>query len=145
MTRRVHRLWLSPAAAIVAVMGLIALAPPDSSAVGTLLSKGRPVTASSSYGGRPPRAANDGSLSTYWMAASRTSPQRWTVDLGSRKSIGRVIVDWRKADGLRYSYQILGSNDRSAWTLLRTAGRMPPAAGRPIRSAAPTDSSASRC
>ena len=118
MTRRVHRLWLSPAAAIVAVMGLIALAPPDSIAVGTLLSKGRPVTASSSYGGRPPRAANDGSLSTYWMAAGRTAPQRWTVDLGSSKSIGRVIVDWRKADCLRCSYQILGSNDRSDWTLL---------------------------
>ena len=96
VTRRVRRLWLSPAAAIVAVMGLIALAPPDSGAAGTLLSKGRPATASSSYGGRPPRAANDGSLSTYWMAAGRTSPQRWTVDLGSSKSIGRVVVDWRK-------------------------------------------------
>ena len=53
------------------------------------------------------------------MAARRITPQRWTVDLGSRESVGRVIVNWRKADGLRHSYQILGSNDRSAWTLLR--------------------------
>ena len=118
MTRRAYRLWLSPAAAIVAVMGLIALAPPDSIAVGALLSKDRPATASSSYCGRPPRAANDGSLRTYWMAAGRTAPQRWTVDLGSSESIGRVVVNWRKADGRRHSYQILGSNDRSAWTLL---------------------------
>ncbi len=65
------------------------------------------------------RAANDGSLSTRWMAGSGAYPQRWTVDLGAAKRLGLVTVTWQRANNRVYGYRIVGSNDRSTWTLLK--------------------------
>ena len=116
-TRRVRRLWLPLAVAAVAIM--VMLAPAGSCAASALLSQGRPATASSTYGGHRPRAANDGSLSSSWMGRSGAYPQRWTVDLGARKRLGLVKVHWERANNRVYGYRILGSNNRSVWTVLK--------------------------
>ena len=94
------------------------LVPTGSGAAGALLSQGRPADATSTYSGYRPAAANDGSLTTRWMAASGAYPQRWTVDLGASKRLGLVTVNWQRANNRVYGYRIVASNDREDWTVL---------------------------
>jgi hypothetical protein len=74
----------------------------------------QPTTASSvqsaSY---PPSAATDGNLSTRWSSAF-SDPQWLEVDLGSTRSICKVVLYWEAAYGK--AFQIQTSNDGSAWT-----------------------------
>jgi F5/8 type C domain/Pectate lyase superfamily protein len=102
----------------VAMASLAMLAPADSGAAGSLLSKGRPASASSSRAGHRPAAANDGHSRTRWVAASDAFPQDWTVDLGSRKALGLVKLNCSTIRHAVFRYQILGSRNRTAWTVL---------------------------
>ncbi|HEV2783393.1 MAG TPA: penicillin acylase family protein [Actinophytocola sp.] len=82
----------------------------------TNLALGRTATASSTESGLfyslPPRNAVDGNPATRW--GSRWSdPQSITVDLGSDRSVGRVILRWEVAYGR--AYQIEVSPDGSTW------------------------------
>ncbi|CAL9658281.1 hypothetical protein SUDANB108_06902 [Streptomyces sp. enrichment culture] len=101
------------------VASSLALASPPAQAAETLLSQGRPATASSQEGdGFAPSAAVDGNLTgTRW--ASRWSDPQWLqVDLGQRSDLSRAVLTWEGAYGR--SYQIQASDDGTDWRTLKT-------------------------
>jgi hypothetical protein len=81
----------------------------------TLLSQGKPATASSSEndGVYPASAAVDGNTGTRWSSAF-SDPQWLEVDLGTTSTITRVALSWEAAAGK--AYQIQTSNDNTNWT-----------------------------
>ncbi len=117
---RPHLHWRAPLCALLAVTGLLAslllaLAPaPPAHAAGTLLSQGRPATASSTENaGTPASAAVDGDPGTRWSSAA-ADPQWLQVDLGASRTIGQVVLQWEAA--YAKAYQIQTSNDGANWT-----------------------------
>ncbi|QFZ78502.1 family 16 glycosylhydrolase [Streptomyces fagopyri] len=93
---------------------LLALAQAPAQAAGTLLSQGKPVTASSTENvGTPASAAVDGDAGTRWSSAA-TDPQWLQVDLGSTSTINQVVLNWETAYAT--SYNIQTSADGSSWT-----------------------------
>jgi hypothetical protein len=101
------------------VASSLALAAPPAQAAETLLSQGRPATASSQEGdGYAPSAAVDGNLTgTRW--ASRWSDPQWIqVDLGQRSDLSRAVLTWEGAYGR--SYQIQASDNGTDWRTLKT-------------------------
>lgn len=82
------------------------------------LAAGRPATASTiEDAGFEAGRATDGSSTTRWSSttwASSTMPQWWRVDLGARKSVGKVVLDWQSA--YAPAYRIQTSNDDRTWT-----------------------------
>ncbi|MEV8553746.1 discoidin domain-containing protein [Streptomyces glaucescens] len=103
---------------------LLALVPAaPATAAETLLSQGRPATASSTEGAAfAAPAAVDGNLTgTRW--ASQWSDNQWfQVDLGQRTAISRVVLTWEAAYGKAYDIQL--SDNGSDWRTVRsvTAG-----------------------
>src|SRR5581483_2374723 len=88
----------------------------------TLLSQGKPATASSTESASYPAAdAVDGNTGTRWSSAF-SDPQWIYVDLGASASITQVVLNWETAYGK--SFQIQTSNDASTWTTIysTTAG-----------------------
>ncbi|MDZ7360048.1 MAG: discoidin domain-containing protein [candidate division KSB1 bacterium] len=83
----------------------------------TNLAKGKSVTASSTYSGKPAENAVDGSTSTYWRSGSVSSnPIAWLrVDLGAVLPVGRAIVKWKESYYAK-SYELQVSNDDVNWT-----------------------------
>lgn len=72
------------------------------------------ATASSTNGSDAPSRAIDGSTSTYWR--SNSSGTQWLrVDLGSSKSVSKVVVNWNGSYYAR-SYRIETSLDGTSWT-----------------------------
>ena len=95
------------AALLVATRGSAASAAP------TLLSQGRPATASSSDAtARTPGRAVDGSTTTRW-ASARTDAQWLRVDLGRTATISRVVLRWEAAYAKAYDVQV--SSDAKTW------------------------------
>ncbi|WP_037606359.1 discoidin domain-containing protein [Streptacidiphilus rugosus] len=93
---------------------LLALAQSPAHAAGTLLSQGRPATASSTENaGTPASAAVDGNTGTRWSSAF-SDPQWLQVDLGSSASISQVVLQWETAYAT--AFQIQTSTDGSTWT-----------------------------
>ncbi|WP_084369682.1 discoidin domain-containing protein, partial [Microbispora sp. ATCC PTA-5024] len=81
---------------------------------GTLLSQGRPATASSTENaGTPASAAVDGNTGTRWSSAF-SDPQWLQVDLGATHTISRVALNWEAAYGR--AFQIQTSGDGTTWT-----------------------------
>ncbi len=72
------------------------------------------ASASSTDGSNSPSRAIDGSTSTYWRSSSGGT-QWLRVDLGSSKSVSKVVVNW---NGSYYAkaYRIETSSDGSTWT-----------------------------
>jgi F5/8 type C domain len=80
----------------------------------TLLSQGRPASASSTESdGTPPAAAVDGSGGTRWSSAF-SDPQWLKVDLGATATITRVVLRWDSA--YARAYRIQTSGDGNTWT-----------------------------
>ena len=80
----------------------------------TLLSQGRPATASSLENASfPASAAVDGNTSTRWSSAF-SDPQWLQVDLGSVSAISQVVLDWETAYAT--AFQIQTSSDGTNWT-----------------------------
>ena len=80
----------------------------------TLLSQGRPATASSLENASfPASAAVDGNTSTRWSSAF-SDPQWLQVDLGSVSTISEVVLDWETAYAT--AFQIQTSSDGTNWT-----------------------------
>jgi len=80
----------------------------------TLLSQGRPATASSLENASfPASAAVDGNTSTRWSSAF-SDPQWLQVDLGSVAAISQVVLDWETAYAT--AFQIQTSSDGTNWT-----------------------------
>ncbi|GAA4251490.1 chitosanase [Dactylosporangium darangshiense] len=112
---------LAVVGALVAVP-LTAWATSDAeAATDTLLSRGRPVSASSIE--VPDLAADravDGNGRTRWGSEEGVDPQWIAIDLGSARSISRVRLRWETAFGRSYRVQI--SNDATTWnTVYETA------------------------
>ncbi|MHA6758528.1 discoidin domain-containing protein [Streptacidiphilus sp. PAMC 29251] len=116
LTRRQHgraALAMALAATLVAAL-LLALTGSPAHAAGTLLSQGKPATASSTQAvGTPASAAVDGDTTTRWSSAF-SDPQWLQVDLGASASISQVVLTWEAAYGT--AFQIQTSPDGTAWT-----------------------------
>lgn len=107
--------------ALLALLGacLVAFAAPSAQAAGTLLSQGRPATASSQEGdGYAPSAAVDGNLTGTRWASAWSDPQWLQVDLGGSAELGRVVLTWEAAYGKAYTIQ--ASDNGSDWRTLKT-------------------------
>ena len=113
-TRR--RRWaLRVAAPVAALLVTTLAAPPASSTADTLLSAGRPATASSiEASGFEAAKAVDGNASTRWASTEGHDPEWIRVDLGGTYSVSRVKLTWEAA--YAKSYRIQTSPDGSAWT-----------------------------
>jgi beta-glucosidase len=111
LSRSGRRLAIGVAALL---LGYLALVTPSANAALTLLSQGKPTTASSSENaGTPASAATDGNDGTRWSSAF-TDPQWLQVDLGSAQQITQVSVHWETARAATFKIQV--SNDGNAWT-----------------------------
>ncbi|HYS37963.1 MAG TPA: discoidin domain-containing protein, partial [Pseudonocardiaceae bacterium] len=115
MVRPFRRLWL-----LLVAVALVALAvvvtPTSSAAAGTLLSQGKPTTASSSENASfSASAATDGNPGTRWSSAF-SDPQWLQVDLGSTQTIGQVVLQWEAA--FATGFQIQTSPDAATWTTI---------------------------
>ncbi|SFI49889.1 Endo-1,4-beta-D-glucanase Y [Streptosporangium canum] len=105
---------LVPALASALIASVFVLAPPGFAA-DSLLSQGRPATASSSEDSTlVPAKAFDGSGSTRWASVEGNDPEWLRVDLGQSATISRVKLTWEAAYGK--AYRIQTSADGSAWT-----------------------------
>ncbi|MEV6851102.1 glycoside hydrolase family 3 C-terminal domain-containing protein [Actinoplanes sp. NPDC051411] len=98
----------------VLLLGYLALVTPSAHAALSLLSQGKPTTASSSENaGTPASAATDGNDGTRWSSAFG-DPQWLQVDLGSAQQITQVSLHWETARAATFKIQV--SNDGTAWT-----------------------------
>ncbi|MGW5266313.1 discoidin domain-containing protein [Microbispora sp. NPDC004025] len=76
--------------------------------------QGRPATASSvENAGTPASAAVDGNTGTRWSSAFG-DPQWLQVDLGSARTVCRVVLSWEAAYATAFKIQVSG--DASTWT-----------------------------
>ena len=102
-------------ALVAAVVGST-LANAATPAADSLLSRNKPVTASSSGGCCAPANAVDGSTSTRWASAANIDPSWIYVDLGGTFSIHRVQITWDASCAT--AYQVQTSTDHSTWTTI---------------------------
>ncbi|MGI5238374.1 discoidin domain-containing protein [Dactylosporangium sp. CA-139066] len=78
---------------------------------------GRPATASSSVGGFAPGNVTDGNQGTYWESNAGAFPQWIQVDLGTVRSVNRVVVKLPTGWGARnQTFSVRGSTDGSTFT-----------------------------
>src|SRR5690348_5326331 len=96
---------VAAAAAIVTSLTTANAAPQADS----LLSQGKPVTASSSGGCCPAANAVDGNSATRWASVSGSDPQWIYVDLGAVAHVSRVRLQWDLSCAT--AYEIDTSND----------------------------------
>src|SRR5689334_7138372 len=96
------------------LIGACLVGAPTAHAAETLLSQGKPATASSSENAAfPASAAVDGSSGTRWSSAF-SDPQWLQVDLGAPAQITRVALTWETAAARAFQIQV--SNDATTWT-----------------------------
>ncbi|MEU5100914.1 MULTISPECIES: discoidin domain-containing protein [unclassified Streptomyces] len=91
---------------------------PDPDPARNLL-KGRPATATGSQDVYTPGKAVDGDANTYWESANNALPQSWTVDLGSRQAVRRVVLKLPPSSAWQARTQtlsVLGSTDGSSYS-----------------------------
>ncbi|WP_394846519.1 family 20 glycosylhydrolase [Pendulispora brunnea] len=105
------------------LMDTVGSAPSGTDVKSDDLALGRPVTVSSTETPNfPGTRAVDGTHATRW--SSEASDAQWMqIDLGSRKSVRKVILNWEAAYATSYELQI--SDDASSWTTIyaTTKGR----------------------
>ncbi len=78
------------------------------------LAKHRPITASSTYSGKPPEDAVDSTASTYWRSATTSKAVWLRVDLGASVMVGRITINWYKSYYAK-DYEIQISNNDVNW------------------------------
>ncbi|MGI5177085.1 discoidin domain-containing protein [Dactylosporangium sp. CA-152071] len=89
---------------------------PGSNTGGTLVSQGRPTTASSTENaGTAAANATDGSGSTRWSSAF-SDPQWLQVDLGAVMNVNKVVLNWEAA--YAKAFQVQTSTDGTTWTTI---------------------------
>ncbi|WP_332845842.1 discoidin domain-containing protein [Amycolatopsis mongoliensis] len=99
------------AALAVAVLGFAA---PSATAADSLISQGKPVTASSvENAGTPASAAVDGTTGTRW-SSQFSDPQWIQVDLGGPATVSQVVL--RREAAYVTAYQIQLSDNGSTWS-----------------------------
>ena len=101
--RRHLQLWTVVLIAAAFVATLLTAGADIARAAPTLLSQGRPATASSSEGAAMGAgAAVDGNTGTRWSSAF-SDPQWIQVDLGSAQAISQVVLNWEAAYGRAFT------------------------------------------
>jgi hypothetical protein len=115
---RVRRLQVSVIALITALLAalVVVVTEPSAHAAGTLLSQGKPTTASSVENtGAPAANATDGNTGTRWSSAF-SDPQWLEVDLGASATIDTVGLNWEAAYAT--AFQIQTSSDNASWNTI---------------------------
>jgi beta-glucosidase len=108
------KITFSSIVAFALVTDMLVVGTQHADAAATLLSQGKPATASSVEGaGTPASAAVDGSTTTRWSSAF-SDPQWIQVDLGTSASISQVVLNWEAA--YAKAFQIQTSPDGTTWT-----------------------------
>jgi hypothetical protein len=104
------------AAAVLLLAGFAVATTLSASAAPTLLSQGRPATASSTENaGTPASAAVDGNTGTRW-SSQFSDPQWLQVDLGSSNVLSQVVLQWEAAYATAYQIQV--SANATSWTTI---------------------------
>ncbi|MCG5218619.1 discoidin domain-containing protein [Streptosporangium soli] len=107
-----HRLGVLIVAAASLITSLLVIVP--AAAADTLLSQGKPTTASSTEGiAFPASAAVDGDNGTRWSSAF-SDPQWIQVDLGASATISQVVLNWENAYATAFQVQV--SANGTTWT-----------------------------
>ncbi|MFC4031323.1 discoidin domain-containing protein [Streptomyces polygonati] len=111
----------------------------------TNLAVGATMTASGSTQNYTPGNTNDGNTSSYWESTDNAFPQWLQADLGSGKSVSKVVLDLPPATswGARtQTLSVLGSTDGSTWTTLKASAgyTFDPATGNTVTITVPTSS-----
>ncbi|SHK94689.1 discoidin domain-containing protein [Actinacidiphila paucisporea] len=107
-------LVLTALLALLAGLVLVVTSQSPARAAGTLLSQGKPATASSTENaGTPASAAVDGNTGTRWSSAA-ADPQWIQVDLGSSQAINQVTLNWEAAYAKAFTVQT--SDNGTTWT-----------------------------
>jgi rhamnogalacturonan endolyase len=86
------------------------------STTNTLLSQGKPATASSDDGSNTPNKGNDGSFNNRWGASTSSYPQWWRVDLGAAHTLRNIVTSWYLNASRAYKYKVEVSNDDVNYT-----------------------------
>jgi F5/8 type C domain len=116
--QRFRHVAVAVTAALLLTVYVVASSATSAHAAGTLLSQGKPTTASSTENaGTPASAATDGNAGTRWSSAF-SDPQWLQVDLGATDTITEVTINWEAAFGK--SFQIQTSSDGTTWTNIFT-------------------------
>lgn len=91
---------------------------------GTDLARGRPVQASGTEHGYAPSSAVDHDSSTRWASAEWADGAWLQVDLGERRSVDRVVLNWERAYAKAYRIEVSddGSQWRTAWETVNSDG-----------------------
>ncbi|WP_338496232.1 discoidin domain-containing protein [Streptomyces sp. SJL17-4] len=93
----------------------LTLLPQQATAADTLVSVGRPATASSiEASGFEPARGVDANTGTRWASAEGVDPQWMRIDLGSSHTVSRVKLNWEAA--YARTYKIQTSHDGTTWT-----------------------------
>ena len=85
------------------------------------LALNQPASASGSTQSYTPANAVDGNTGSYWESTDNAFPQWLQVDLGSTKSVGRIVLDLPPASAWATRTQtlsVLGSTDGSNFTTI---------------------------
>ena len=108
------RLFVSAAAALAILAGYFVYTLLPASAATSLLSQGKPTTASSTENaGTPAANATDGNTGTRWSSAF-SDPQWLQIDLRSTQAVCQVILNWEAAYATAFQIQV--SADGTTWT-----------------------------
>src|SRR5215207_11563849 len=103
---------------LAVVLGVLPALGGPAAAAHVLLSRGRPVTVSSTESAAfPGGAAVDGNLGTRWSSAF-ADPQWIRVDLGSSLALSSVVLRWEAAYARAFQLQV--SPDGGTWTTVYT-------------------------
>ena len=93
--------------------------PTQSPGTATLISKNKPVTASTVEGtGFEAAKVVDGNATTRWASVEGVDPQWVRIDLGAGSAVNKVVLKWEAAYASKY--RIETSNDGTTWTTLAT-------------------------
>ncbi|MBW8763290.1 MAG: chitosanase, partial [Microbacterium sp.] len=93
--------------------------PTQNPGTATLISKNKPVTASTVEGtGFEAAKAVDGNATTRWSSVEGVDPQWVRIDLGTGSTVNKVVLKWEAAYASKY--RIETSNDGTTWTTLAT-------------------------
>jgi hypothetical protein len=105
--------------AVAAVLGsYVVMLAGEADAADTLISQGRPATASSTESAAfPASSAVDGNPGTRWSSAF-SDPQWLQVDLGANATITSVVLDWETAYARNFT--VRASANGTSWTTLNT-------------------------
>src|SRR2546429_9474933 len=113
--RRIHLLALI-VTALALLTGYAVTVGASATAATTLLSQGKPATASSTENaGTPASAAVDGDTGTRWSSLF-SDPQWLQVDLGGPATVSQVVLRWEAAYAT--AFQIQTSTDGTTWTTI---------------------------